>query len=138
MTIIDGLKVLKTRDIRFSRALYLECSGQVICDKVTGKPMQGDVIAGNTIFRFKDGRLHGGVDTENEAVRPAVELNGHWEFWEQGKIHVPANLDAVDDDSVDMPAVRSDYGRWREYWHEGELFLIESDGLDIVSYPNGG
>ena len=64
-----------------TQARFLDYTDKVIRDSDTKELLQGDVFRDGTVFRFKDGKLHG----EGE---PAIECEeGHVEFWRNGKLH---------------------------------------------------
>jgi hypothetical protein len=99
--------------IEKSRALFLKFSGKRIWDEETKLAINGDRIVKDTVIRFSDGYIHGGIDSEG-SPQPAIECDDtHTEWWENGVPH-----------REDGPAVVSDFGDWEEYWNHGELLLI--------------
>ena len=79
-----------------------------------GKPLEGVRIGEDkqTILRFRNGWLDGDIIGENGnliTVKPAVERQGHLEYWRKNKLHRDDNL----------PAVISDDFTHKEYWENG-------------------
>ncbi len=79
-----------------------------------GKPLDGTQIGEDreTILRFRDGYLDGDVFDVNGkliTVKPAVEKQGHLEYWRKNKLHRDNNL----------PAIISAGGSHNEYWENG-------------------
>jgi hypothetical protein len=115
----------KTNDQSYSRSRYLKFMGATVGNKNTGIPCEGDYNVNGDISRFKGGLLHGGKDADGED-QPAVELlDGHTEWWEDGRPH-----------RENGPAVISQGGAWEEFWHHGELILIKVYGsVEIADRP---
>lgn len=65
------------------------------CNSDTKEPYEGEMfykhkVLGLVILRFKNGLLDGDYFDKNGIfikVQPAVEANGHLEFWRNGKLH---------------------------------------------------
>lgn len=65
-----------------------------------------------TILRFIDGFLDGDLfDTKGNLImqRPAVDTDGHIEYWREGKLHRDDGLEAVYTDGFTT----------KEYWENG-------------------
>lgn len=78
-----------------------------------GQPAQGTrLTSDNIIVRFKDGYLDGdSIDSQgNIIVQPAVETEGHIEYWRKGVPH-------RDDE---LPAISTKGFSDHEFWCNGE------------------
>lgn len=100
---------METRSI----LINYNATGEKFTDE-KGKPLDGTQIGEDreTILRFRDGQLDGDVFDENGnlvTVKPAVEKQGHLEYWRKNKLHRDNNL----------PAIISAGGSHNEYWENG-------------------
>lgn len=104
-----------------SKSLYEEeNSSQRIHKDVNGKLLNGVWLDGKAwekgikiILRFRNGLLDGDIYVNGQYVRtkPAVEtLDGHIEYWREGKLHRDGGLAAVSSDGL----------QHKEYWINGE------------------
>lgn len=82
-----------------------------------GKPAEGTRITKtkegkHTILRFKNGLLDGDFseDGVNLVVQPAVETEGHIEYWRKGMLHRDNGL----------PAVSTNGFSENEYWENNK------------------
>lgn len=98
-----------------TRSIYIKYNATEV--KFTDEkenPLNGIQIGEDreTILRFRDGQLDGDVCDENGnlvTVKPAVEKQGHLEYWRKNKLHRDNNL----------PAIISPGGTYNEYWENG-------------------
>ena len=76
------------------------------------KPCQGArIYSGIVIVRFKDGYLDGDTVIDGTTiVQPAVEAEGHIEFWRKGVPHRDEGL----------PAISTSGFSEHEYWENGK------------------
>lgn len=85
-----------------------------------GKPLNGMFVHAESyddgkkvILRFRNGMLDGDVFDKNGNLmmqKPAVEAEGHQEYWRANKLHR----------DNDEPAVYSEGFKIKEYWVNGE------------------
>jgi hypothetical protein len=109
MVKLEGAEAEKSK----SRALFLKFQGKAVYDGEARRAINGDRIVQETIIRFENGYIHGGLDLDGKP-QPAIECKDvHTEWWEQGYLH-----------REDGPAVISDFGDWEEYWEHGKLVSI--------------
>jgi hypothetical protein len=96
-----------------SRSLHIESNNRnEVCKDVKGKLLEGTLIdTEGIIHRFRHGLLDGDVEGKdgNILIFPAVEGNGHLEYWRKGALHRDGGL----------PAVISEGLREKEWWNEG-------------------
>jgi hypothetical protein len=96
-----------------SRSLHIESNNKKeVCRDAKGKPLEGTLIdTEGIIHRFRGGFLDGDVEGSGGkfSVFPAVEWNGHLEYWRQGALHRDNGL----------PAVVSEGFEVKEWWDEG-------------------
>jgi len=106
--------------MKSSSSLYIEHnnSNKIHWDE-SGKPMNEvrvDAKAWNKgkkiILRFRNGLLDGDIYVNGQYIRtkPAVETDGHIEYWREGKLHRDGGLAAVSSDGFTH----------KEYWINGE------------------
>lgn len=114
----DTYNRYETHDENLSRALYKKYFSQPVLSQEEGKLCDGEYNIKNTIARFKNGFLHGGVNSEGEP-QPAIEcgFQNHVEWWEDGKLH-----------RENGPAVITEFGNWEEFWLQGQLQEIRCLG----------
>jgi hypothetical protein len=107
-----------TSDKKLSRALYRKYFRQPVMNDADGKMCDGEYYINGTIARFKNGFLHGGVNSAGES-QPAIESNfqNHIEWWTDGRLH-----------REEGPAVITEFGNWEEFWIEGTLQEIRCLG----------
>lgn len=80
-----------------------------------GNPAEGTRITikddKEVIMRFRHGLLDGDSFTKDGKliVQPAVETEGHIEYWREGKLHRDGGLEAVYTDGFTI----------KEYWENG-------------------
>lgn len=80
-----------------------------------GNPAEGTRITikdgKEVIMRFRNGLLDGDSYTRDGKliVQPAVETEGHIEYWREGKLHRDDGLEAVSTDGFTI----------KEYWENG-------------------
>lgn len=96
-----------------SRFIEYNGTGKAQLD-TDGKLLDGTVISEDkkTILRFRSGLLDGDIyNTKGKLLlsKPAVETEGHQEYWREGKLHRDNGL----------PAVISDGFRHKEWWENG-------------------
>lgn len=99
--------------------LFLNCTDKQQLDE-KGNPLNGtkvyteDLKKGkHTILRFIDGFLDGDLfDTNGKFImqRPAVDADGHQEYWRKNKLHRDVNA----------PAIYSRGFIEEEWWQEGK------------------
>jgi hypothetical protein len=114
----DTYNRYKTNDKNLSRALYQKYFNQPVMSYEEGRLCDGEYVINNTVARFKNGFLHGGVNSDGES-QPAIESNfqNHTEWWDNGKLH-----------REDGPAVITEFGNWEEFWIEVALQEIRCLG----------
>ncbi len=110
---------LKTSDVKYSRGCFFKYMNVTVIHlegNDEGKdPMNGEYMIKDCIMRFKNGLIHGGVDTYG-APQPAIVLpDNHTEWWENGQLH-----------RDDGPAIITKFGNWEEYWYHGSLVMIRA------------
>ena len=107
-----------------SKSLHKSLQYRLFSDSATGKPVDGQLLrmeddsllvdgmdgfdeksAKLVIYNFKEGVLH------SENNEPAVQYQGHWEYWNHGLI----------------TKVVADGGDTEEYWENGVPVRIETD-----------
>lgn len=85
-----------------------------------GNPITGEVVyvpdykkGKKTLLRYIDGLLNGDLIGKNGKIimqRPAVESEGHQEYWRSNKLHRDNG----------EPAVYTDGFTTKEWWYEGQ------------------
>jgi hypothetical protein len=104
------------------RARYRRFEGKTIRDPKTGEPVNGAILKEPaTVFRFQDGRLHGGRDTGGIAVESGND--GYYEKWTRGELKEAGTV--MED---------GDGKRWKETWEQGKRSGYWENGIRI----NGG
>lgn len=104
-----------------SVSLFIEYNNtNKISHNENGKPLEGMFVHADSydegkrvILRFRNGMLDGDVfDKDGNLImqKPAVEAEGHQEYWRANKLHR----------DNDEPAVYSEGFKIKEYWINGE------------------
>lgn len=106
---------IKTHDKTKSRARNLKYQGVTIYQEQNNFARDGEYSNGHETVHFTHGLLNNSVDSDGFA-KPAYQNDkGDAEYFENGLLNREA-----------APAVIRDWGVWEEWWHHGELVLIQT------------